>query len=214
MPYSRWLPENINKLGLSGKAVKYIIITHGHTDHAAGAQYLQSQFQSEVIMTKEDFALTKIRAQNSRGDKKFIPPNINHFAKDGQVITSGQMNIHLLQTPGHTQGRLSLDFTVRHKGTPYRAFVMCGNGVNFTGLEQARRYVNSVQRIKKLAKQTPKIKVNLASHPRMNQLFERKDSIKHLDVSNPFVSHSGFMYFINRLEKRGAKKLAAELSKK
>jgi len=39
-PYSMWIPTNLEKLGLQDKAITHILVTHGHSDHAGGAQYL------------------------------------------------------------------------------------------------------------------------------------------------------------------------------
>ena len=43
-----WIPTNLEKLGLQDKAITHILVTHGHSDHDGGAQYLQSEYEAKV----------------------------------------------------------------------------------------------------------------------------------------------------------------------
>lgn len=210
-PYGRWIPDNIKSLGLAPSDLKYILITHGHSDHVGNADYLQSKFDAKVIMSKGAYVLTTEQAQDSEGNGLFAPPKVDYFAKDGDELTVGRNTFKLYLTPGHTMGSLSIDFFVTQDGNKHRAFVVGGNGTNFNGLELANRYVESVQRIKDISQTLPIVEVNLASHPRMNQLFERER--KTIDGKNPYIDAKSFQQFLDILEYRGSKKLAEEVVK-
>lgn len=58
-PYSRWIPINLKKLGLAGKPITHILVTHGHSDHVGGAQLLQKMYGSKVVMTKPSHTAIK-----------------------------------------------------------------------------------------------------------------------------------------------------------
>ncbi len=207
-PYGRWIPDNIKKLGLNPKDIKYIFITHGHSDHVGNAEYLQRHFGSKVVISHEDYLLAKEQSAKSKGTQVFKAPKVEYFAKDNDELTVGDKTFKLYLTPGHTKGCLSIDFFVTEKGKKHRAFIVGGMGTNFSGLELARSYLASVARIKAISQQNPVVEVNLANHPGMNQLFERQKMITK--DNNPFIDAKGFQDFIVTLEERGAKKLMEE----
>src|SRR5512140_2165095 len=49
--------DNIKAVGLNPAEIKYILITHGHGDHAAGAQVVQAATHARVAMAAEDWTL-------------------------------------------------------------------------------------------------------------------------------------------------------------
>ena len=210
MPYSKWIPENIKLLGLDPHDIKYILLTHPHSDHVAGAGYLQKMYRAKVVMLKQ--GLTLLAQQSAKND--FDIPTINLFPKDADSLILGNTEVRFYNTPGHTEGCMSLAFDVIENNTSNRAFVVCGNGTNFKGEKQAKNYISSVARIKQLVKTKPIVTVNLASHPHLGQLFERREHINASSGTNPFVDHKGMLYFLNLLEQRGKKKLAIEQAKK
>jgi len=64
--------------------LKYIINTHGHSDHTAGNIELKSVFDAKVvahILSKSNFDMA---------------------VKDGDLLTIGKVSINILYTPGHT----------------------------------------------------------------------------------------------------------------
>jgi len=68
-----------NKLNL-----KYIINTHGHSDHTAGNQELTSAFSAKVVAHK----LSKV--------------NFDVAVVDGDILGVGQISLKVIYTPGHT----------------------------------------------------------------------------------------------------------------
>lgn len=75
-PYGRWIPENIEKLGLDPKDLKYILITHGHSDHVGSAEYIQSKYGSKLIISYEGSLLAKSQSDKSKGKNQFVPPRV------------------------------------------------------------------------------------------------------------------------------------------
>lgn len=208
MPYSKWLPDNIRKLGFNPQDVKYLLITHPHSDHVAGAGFLQSLLQAKVVMSSQGMNL--LSAQSVKYN--FTMPTINWSPADKDSLTLGDNYINFYQTPGHAEGCMSFTFEVRDKGKTYKALVVCGNGTNFTGKLLAANYVKSVNTLKRLVEQDQSIQINLATHPHLAQLFERKEQQNPAQV-NAFVDRKGLLGFLLMLEQRGQLKLKQELTR-
>lgn len=68
--------ENLN--------LKYVINTHGHSDHTAGNAELLSMFNAKTVAYKESRINAAIRVD------------------DGDVINVGSVSIKVIYTPGHT----------------------------------------------------------------------------------------------------------------
>src|SRR5262245_47991731 len=49
--------KGLPKVGLDPKNIKYVIVSHGHIDHAGGAKFLQERFGAHVIMGAADWDL-------------------------------------------------------------------------------------------------------------------------------------------------------------
>lgn len=210
-PYGHWIPESIEKLGLDPKEIKYILITHGHSDHVGSAEYLQSKYNAKVIMSYEDFILARSQSAKSAEESHFLLPSIDSFAKDDDELVVGEKTFKFYLTPGHTRGCLSIEFYVQDNGVEHRAFVVGGHGTNFIGLDLAEKYIRTIERIKRVSQTPPVVEVNLANHPQWAQLFERRE--KRSEARNPFIDSDGFKKFIAVLESRGSKKLQEEKSK-
>jgi hypothetical protein len=47
--------NGLKKLGLNPADIKYVLVSHAHTDHIGGAKYLQDHFGAKVVMSNEDW---------------------------------------------------------------------------------------------------------------------------------------------------------------
>ena len=125
-PFAQWIPDNVRKLGLNPQDIKYIFITHGHSDHVGGAEFLQSMYGSKVVISYEDFLLAKEQSKDSIGKGLFKAPEVQQFTGDGAELSIGDSKFKFYLTPGHTKGCLSIDFFVKDHGRKHRAFIVGG----------------------------------------------------------------------------------------
>ena len=209
-PYSKWIPANLEKLGLNDKKVSHIFVTHGHSDHVGGAEFLQSLYGSKVIMSEKALELAKEQAIKSNGKEEFLPPVVESFAEDSSTINVGDTEFRFYITPGHTEGDLSIDFFVEDKGKRYRAFVVGGHGTDFQKPGLAKQFMTSMARIKNFALQSPAVTVNLSNHPHKNNLFANRELKAKGETDNPFISQENFMRFIEQQEEAAVKKIKEE----
>lgn len=90
--------------------LKAIVITHAHIDHIGGAQKLKAATGAPVYMNQNDLQLQSMLPIQAAwlGMAEPEAVDIDAAAKDGDVLSLGPAQFHVLHTPGHTQGSISL----------------------------------------------------------------------------------------------------------
>ncbi len=139
-PYSEFhlnfLEENLKKEKLILQDIKRILLTHGHTDHAGIAGYLQEKFNSEVFIHKNDEEkITKTIEEKLEKRRKYyakllledgFPESIVsylinfvgefykyvfkadnvNYIDNNSEIEFENFKLQVLHTPGHTGGHV------------------------------------------------------------------------------------------------------------
>lgn len=83
-----------------GSKVKYILLTHGHTDHTEAAVQLKEEFNSPIYINDQDYEMIK-NGEFIYGD---IAGKVDEFIKEGDILKIGNTEIKSILTPGHTPG--------------------------------------------------------------------------------------------------------------
>ena len=89
----RYVDENTLK-------VKFIVNTHGHSDHIQGDKILKREYGVPICIHALDEHYLKELGES-------IPP-ANILLEDGTVLKFGQITLKVMHTPGHTLGGISL----------------------------------------------------------------------------------------------------------
>ena len=113
------ITDAMPKVGLDPKDIKYVVVTHGHGDHSAGAKFLQDTYGAKILMSEADWTML---AQPARGAVAGAPvPKKEIVVADGQKLTLGDTTITMYLTPGHTLGTISLMIPVKDNGKTHMA---------------------------------------------------------------------------------------------
>ena len=105
--------EGLRKMHLDPRNIKYVILSHGHSDHDEGVRLLQDKYSARVVAGGPDWDTIE-NGPDMPGGK----PKRDIVATDGQKITVGSNTVTIVTTPGHTPGTLSMIFTVKDHGKP------------------------------------------------------------------------------------------------
>ena len=93
-----------------GVSVKEMWLTHGHLDHAGGAEDIREKLGIPIIGPHEEdqFWLDKIEESWAKYGQAGMGKNTkpNRYLKDGEVLKLGEADFHVLHTPGHTPGHV------------------------------------------------------------------------------------------------------------
>jgi metallo-beta-lactamase class B len=175
------------KVGLDPKNVKYVIITHEHGDHYGGAQYFRDSFGSVLVASRVAWDAMALPPTNPKFD---LPPKrgAKDISVDGEMVLKvGGEEIHMVLTPGHAAGVLSLYFKVTDNGEPHVAGLYGGIGLP-RGTEMERAQIQSFTRWMEVTKAVG-VDAAIGNHPlhfdgpaKLELLRYRRSGDKH-----PFV---------------------------
>lgn len=80
--------------------IKYVVNTHGHSDHIKGDAFFQEKFNVPVCIHSFDaYFLETLKMAKS---------SAIHLLEDGSLINFGNETLKVLHTPGHTRGCICL----------------------------------------------------------------------------------------------------------
>lgn len=91
--------------------VKMILLTHSHWDHIGEVKFLKKKLKVPVYIHEDDAENLKIPGTDGLPlfqEVKGVTPD--HFLKDGEKISIGQLKAEVIHTPGHSPGGVCFYF--------------------------------------------------------------------------------------------------------
>ncbi len=117
--------EIITQQGLN---VRTILVTHAHIDHVGGLRKMHQATGAPVLMHPEDLELYRgLEGQAARmGMRAPAKVEVDGLLREGDTVRWGRYQAHVLHTPGHTRGSVSLylpsDLVQERPAEPGRLF--------------------------------------------------------------------------------------------
>lgn len=203
-PYVELAAEHIRELGFDPADVRYVLGVHGHFDHMGGHAYWQRTFGATVGLTAADWK----RAQTDAGQEGFGMElaDVDWIIQDAETLTLGDQTMTLYITPGHTEGVLSMEFTVRDGQDEHRAVIYGGTNSLEADFWRYQTVLGNLRRFQLIAAQSPSFTVRLPTHPNGpgsvpgTGFFERRDRLASRMPGQPHPFVEAPSVFINVLE--------------
>ena len=117
------LEDNIRSCNLDPGNIEYVIITHGHPDHAGGGAYFNEKFGTKVICGAGDEGLIEegqtdplcptsfmARMMKGRVDPEYPEVEVHLAVKENAPFFLTHWNMEVEVIPGHTPGSLVVHF--------------------------------------------------------------------------------------------------------
>ena len=100
----------LQTLFVHGLTLTTIVVTHAHIDHIAGALALQQATGAPILYNQADLPLIAMMDVQAgwlgTATPEVKPPD--HSPADTEILPLGDLRAHILHTPGHTEGSLSV----------------------------------------------------------------------------------------------------------
>jgi glyoxylase-like metal-dependent hydrolase (beta-lactamase superfamily II) len=146
--------------------LKYVLLTHAHSDHAGGCKFWKDRYGARVFSSPE--AAKFVSAGNEEGVSLsaakaggFYPADyhlpacpVDGELRDGDTFRVGECQLRAIETPGHCCGMLSFLMT-REGGTDLFSgdTIFHGGKILMTNVYDCdfQQYVKSLQKLGKLS---------------------------------------------------------------
>lgn len=183
----KFILGGMQELGLSPRAIKYLLVTHAHGDHYGGATYLANNLGIDILMSEEDWTLADQTPPHPRFGSA---PARGRTVVDGEILETESGSLRVLLTPGHTPGTISPLLSLMDGDQSHTALLWGGVGFNFgPNPEIFRQYAASAAKARSTAEEAG-VDVFLSNHVRrdgsdvlMETLANRSEGEPHAFVT-------------------------------
>lgn len=204
------LVDSIWRAGFDPKNIRWIIHTHGHSDHFGASEEFRRMYGAKLAISKVDAQSIKQKPHRGHVNNALFPfanvPEFDYEIEDGEIFELGNVKIRCVLTPGHTQGVLTLFFNVTYNGKTYLAGLYGGAGMNALTIpsicynedpeECPRQMLRSIQKI-----WDEKVVVHLGNHPYNNHTLEKRQR-QIEEGGNPFIDPNSWHEFLTDLKEK------------
>ena len=205
------LIHNIWSLGFNPEDIKYILVSHAHTDHYGCVKALVHMSGAKTFLSAVDAKDMRDHADRiAYMDKKLGAYNEDFIPdvelQDGDVISLGNTKIRCVLTPGHTIGVMSHFWEVEEDGKSWNVGIYGGAGfvsVSKWALEQdgeplslQKDFLTSIEKV-----WDEPVDIMLGNHPFHNDTYYKRARVLKGET-DAFVDSTEWHRFLNELRER------------
>lgn len=112
---------NVEKDGFDPRLIRHLVLTHGHGDHAGGANQMRRRLGEPAVhasvviadsLREGDERAVSLDVAKQAGiyptDYRLEPCQVDDELEEGSTISVGQLRLSVIDTPGHSDGHVSL----------------------------------------------------------------------------------------------------------
>ena len=142
--------DNIKSHGFNPKDIKYLFLTHAHTDHVGGAAFFRDFCDCEVCLSEDEADLLETADEVALGldvakrsgfypmDFTVHPCPVDIRVGDDDEISLGDLSMRSIITPGHSRAAVSYVLQGKEK-----RYIFVGDHITWGGLISLQNYPNS-----------------------------------------------------------------------
>ena len=216
------IKANIEKLGFKVTDIKYLLNTHAHIDHTGGLAEMKAASGAQLVAGEADKPLLEggyYPGAREETALNFPPVKVDRTVREGDKVTVGDVTLIARETPGHSPGCTSWEFSVKDGDATRSALIFCSGTVALNRLVTNPTHPGIVTDYRKTFARAKDMKVDvlLAPHPEMYKMAEKRARLAE-GGPNPFINPGEFNAYAATLEKAFddalAKQTAAAQEKK
>jgi metallo-beta-lactamase class B len=194
------IKHNIEALGFQFSAIKIILISHAHDDHAAGCARAKELSGAKLMVMEADVPLIE---HGGEGDfqysTRWTPAKVDRILHDSSEVTLGGTTLTAHLTAGHTKGCTTWTMVVNDSGKMLNAVIVGSANVNSGYLlvnnpkypQIAADYAKGFQILHALP-----CDIFLGAHGVYFGMDEKLARLKP-NAPNPFIDPAGYRAFVD-----------------
>lgn len=207
--------SRIKTLGFRFSDIKILLVTHAHSDHAAGMATIKKLTGAKMLAMEQEAELLETGGKTDYlfGSNGWFPPvKVDRTFKDGGKIELGGAVLTAYLTPGHTKGSTSYTFDIAENGRTYHVLLANMGSINpGTVLFHNHEYPNIAEDYAstyRILRELP-CDVFLTSHASQFGLFAKYHPGQAYNPDR-FLDHGIYMRVIDREERAFQEQLEEE----
>ena len=208
------IKANIEKLGFKVTDIKYLLNTHAHIDHTGGLAEMKAASGAQLVAGEADKPLLEggyYPGAREETALNFPPVKVDRTVREGDKVTVGDVTLIARETPGHSPGCTSWEFSVKDGDATRSALIFCSGTVALNRLVTNPTHPGIVTDYRKTFARAKDMKVDvlLAPHPEMYRMQDKRAMLSD-GAPNPFVNPGEFNAYAATLEKAFEEGLAKQ----
>ncbi|HXA65035.1 MAG TPA: subclass B3 metallo-beta-lactamase [Bryobacteraceae bacterium] len=118
--------SRMKTLGFRFTDIKILLVTHAHSDHAAGMATMKKLTGAKMLAMEREAPLLESGGKTDYlfgSNGWFTPVKVDRTFRDGDKIELGGTELSAHLTPGHTKGSTSYTFDITEGGRTYHVLI-------------------------------------------------------------------------------------------
>lgn len=205
------LIRNITELGFKLSQLRYIVLSHAHSDHYGAANALAALSGAKVLMGRVDADYMRTHPErmahwNSSTGSYNENPHLDGELEDGDIVTLGNVRMRCVLTPGHTVGVMSHFWDMQDNGRTLHVGIYGGAGFVSVSEKSLREDGNDLSLRDAFAASIDKVwdekvDVMLGNHPFHNDTYIKAGRAA-AGNGNPYIDPTEWQRYLTELRTR------------
>jgi metallo-beta-lactamase class B len=202
------IQSSIKKLGFDPRAIRILLNTQAHFDHAAGLAALKRLSGARLLASAGDASMLEAggRGDFAFGDSlRFTPVAVDGHVAHGEQVSLGEVTLTAHLTPGHSKGTTTWTMTVPDGGRDLSVVFAGSTSVPNPDVVGTNdwKYPTLVDDYKRSFGVLKALRphVFLTQHASAFNLHDKARRLKNGETPNPFIDPAGYREWITRSER-------------